>query len=235
MKIAIIDDNAADRKSLHTYIKKFFQEIAEEVTVDSYSEAVSFLKNYNYGYSFIIFDIDMPEISGIDAAKELRKNDPNVVLMFVTNMPQYALEGFAVDAVDYVLKPISYPDFKLKMQKAMRYIKVSEDHSLAISTTEGYVQVLTSDIYYIESQLHYATYHTKQGDYRTRASLRDIEPNLTGLHFVRCSNSYLVNLKYVEAIQGNDVTVAGTPLPISRGKKNSFMSEFTKYAGGIRS
>ncbi len=177
----------------------------------------------------------MPGINGIEAAKKLRQSDPDVVLMFVTNMPQYALDGFAVDAVDYIVKPITYADFKLKMTKAMRYIQVSQDHTLTITTTEGIVRIQSSEIYYIESQLHYVTYHTKRGDYRARASLKDIEPTLSNVHFCRCANSFLVNLKYVTSISGNDVYLQDERISMSRDKKAAFMSAFTKYIGGLRS
>ncbi len=235
MQIAVVDDNVNDRKSVVQYLRKYEQEISDPFVISEFSGSVPFLSSYNYQYDFIIFDIDMPQMNGIEAAKKLRLEDSNVVLMFVTNMPQYALDGFAVDAVDYIVKPISYPDFRLKMQKAMRYIAVSKEHILSIITAEGIIRVSTSDIYYLESRLHYVTFHTKSGEYRARATLRDFESELTGLHFARCNTSFLVNLRYVDNVIGSNVVVSGDALPLSRGKKASFMSAFSKYIGGINS
>ncbi len=233
MKIAIVDDNAIDAKNVQDYITQYLTEIGQTAEVTQFSDAVSFLKEYQCKYDFIVFDIDMPGMSGIEAAKQLRTLDETVVIMFVTNMPQYALDGFAVDAVDYILKPITYAEFRLKMQKALRYIRASQDQMLLINMANGMVQVASSDIYYVESQLHYVIYHTKSGEYRARASLKDIEGKLEKLHFSRCGSSFLVNLRYVESLQGNDVVVAGEPLRISRRKRQEFLSDFTKYMGGL--
>lgn len=233
MKIAIVDDQSRDVIHLEKYFKKYFLEIERDYQVETFSDATSFLTSYTPDFDFVIFDIDMPEINGIDAAKQLRETDPDIVLMFVTNMPQYALDGYSVDAIDYVLKPLSYPDFRLKMQKAMRYIVQDQDPRISINTVNGYRCFHASDIYYIESQLHYLIYHTKNGEFKTRSTLNDIETKLTPCHFARCSVSYLINLKYLESIHGHNILVQGTLLRISRTKKNAFLSTFTKYMGGL--
>ena len=173
-------------------------------------------------------------MSGIDTAKELRKKDSNVTIMFVTNMPQYALEGYSVEAVDYVLKPLSYPDFRLKMKKATRYILRNSVKKVTINTTEdGLITVDSSDIYYVESKLHYIYYHTKKGIYKMRAKLTEVEDILLPYHFARSGGSFLINLTYLEKIDGNEIVVAGETLPLSRRMKASLMRAFTKYIGGI--
>ena len=234
MKIAIVDDNKNDREVLIDFLHKFFAETGEDFSFKEYENANVFLEDYSYHYDFIIFDIDMPGISGIDAAKELRKIDARITIMFVTNMPQYALEGFNVEAVDYVLKPLSYPDFRLKMIKALRYISRNSDKKITINTTDsGLITVNSSDIYYVESKLHYIFYHTKDGVYKMRAKLSEVEDILIPYHFARSGGSFIVNLAYLEKIEGNELVVAGESLPLSRRMKASLMSAFTKYMGGI--
>lgn len=233
MKIAIVDDDPKDRRSVELLVRKYFAEEGQDCDIALFEDAVSFLKSYRYEYQLIILDIDMPGLGGIDASKKLRERDPDVVLMFVTNMPQYALDGFSVDAVDYIVKPVSYPEFRLKMMKAMRYICAGLDRRIAIRTTDGTMQIAASDIRYIESQLHYVIFHTVNGNLRARASLRDIEPKLSDLPFARCSASYLVNLRFVDSMHGDDLVVGGDLLRISRGKKQEFLSAFTRYIGGL--
>lgn len=216
------------------YLSQFFNESGEDYTTSTFEDGVSFLKDYSFSYDFIIFDIDMPQMSGIDTAKELRKKDSNVTIMFVTNMPQYALEGYSVEAVDYVLKPLSYPDFRLKMKKATRYILRNSVKKITINTTEeGLITVDSSDIYYVESKLHYIYYHTKKGIYKMRAKLTEVEDILLPYHFARSGGSFLINLAYLEKIDGNEIVVADETLPLSRRMKASLMSAFTKYMGGI--
>lgn len=234
MNIAVVDDNLNDRKMILDYLSQFFNESGEDYTTSTFEDGVSFLKDYSFSYDFIIFDIDMPQMSGIDTAKELRKKDSNVTIMFVTNMPQYALEGYSVEAVDYVLKPLSYPDFRLKMKKATRYILRNSVKKVTINTTEeGLITVDSSDIYYVESKLHYIYYHTKKGIYKMRAKLTEVEDILLPYHFARSGGSFLINLAYLEKIDGNEIVVADETLPLSRRMKASLMSAFTKYIGGI--
>lgn len=234
MNIAVVDDNLNDRKMILDYLSQFFNESGLDYTTSTFEDGVSFLKDYSFSYDFIIFDIDMPQMSGIDTAKELRKKDSNVTIMFVTNMPQYALEGYSVEAVDYVLKPLSYPDFRLKMKKATRYILRNSVKKVPINTTEeGLITVDSSDIYYVESKLHYIYYHTKKGIYKMRAKLTEVEDILLPYHFARSGGSFLINLAYLEKIDGNEIVVADETLPLSRRMKASLMSAFTKYMGGI--
>lgn len=234
MNIAVVDDNLNDRKMILDYLSQFFNESGVDYTTSTFEDGVSFLKDYSFSYDFIIFDIDMPQMSGIDTAKELRKKDSNVTIMFVTNMPQYALEGYSVEAVDYVLKPLSYPDFRLKMKKATRYILRNSVKKVTINTTEeGLITVDSSDIYYVESKLHYIYYHTKKGIYKMRAKLTEVEDILRPYHFARSGGSFLINLAYLEKIDGNEIVIAGETLPLSRRMKASLMSAFTKYIGGI--
>lgn len=234
MNIAVVDDNLNDRKMILDYLSQFFNESGGDYTTSTFEDGVSFLKDYSFSYDFIIFDIDMPQMSGIDTAKELRKKDSNVTIMFVTNMPQYALEGYSVEAVDYVLKPLSYPDFRLKMKKATRYILRNSVKKVTINTTEeGLITVDSSDIYYVESKLHYIYYHTKKGIYKMRAKLTEVEDILLPYHFARSGGSFLINLAYLEKIDGNEIVVADETLPLSRRMKASLMSAFTKYIGGI--
>lgn len=234
MNIAVVDDNLNDRKMILDYLSQFFNESGEDYTTSTFEDGVSFLNDYSFSYDFIIFDIDMPQMSGIDTAKELRKKDSNVTIMFVTNMPQYALEGYSVEAVDYVLKPLSYPDFRLKMKKATRYILRNSVKKVTINTTEeGLITVDSSDIYYVESKLHYIYYHTKKGIYKMRAKLTEVEDILLPYHFARSGGSFLINLAYLEKIDGNEIVVADETLPLSRRMKASLMSAFTKYMGGI--
>ena len=137
MRIALVDDDRNDRSQLRTYISNYLGEEGADCEIEEFENALTFLSGYAYTFDLVVMDIDMPGLSGIEAARQLREKDPHVTLMFVTNMPQYALEGYAVEAVDYLLKPLSYPDFRLKMQKARRYIARNADLPLALSTSGG--------------------------------------------------------------------------------------------------
>lgn len=233
MRIAIVDDSAADREQLLACLNRYFRETGTQYETTVFKDAAAFLSDYRFTYDFIILDIDMPGLSGIDAAKKLREKDPNVTLMFVTNMPQYAIEAYSVEAMDYVLKPVSYPDFLLKMKKAERYILRNSDAPILLKTSSGPVRCKASEILFVESRSHYLYYHTADGEYRVRGKLSEIESGLLPYHFARAGESYLVNLSHLEAAEGNDIVVGGVRLPVSRRYRSSFFSAFTRYMGGF--
>lgn len=233
MRIAIVDDSQLDVKRLNDYLKRFAEENSLSVQPIAYSNAEQFLADYQFNFDLVIFDIDMPHINGVEAARLLRKKDTNVVLMFVTNMPQYALCGYEVEAVDYVIKPIAYSEFSLKLHKALRYIQRNQDDRITLRTADAFVTLSIREILYVESYLHYLTYHTLRQTYRVRQTLSEAEKSLEKGQFARCNASYLVNLHYVESIEKENVVVAGVSLKISRGKRAEFLNHFNRFLGGI--
>lgn len=233
MRIAIVDDSPEDQAQLASCLTRYFANAGAAYETTFFSDAQAFLKDYHYTFDFIILDIDMPGLSGIEAAKILRDKDPHVTLMFVTNMPQYAIEAYSVEAMDYMLKPVSYPDFCLKMKKAERYILRNADAPVLLQTSEGTVTRRTSQIFYVESRQHYLYYHMKGECLKVRGKLSAIADSLYPYHFARAGESYLVNLAYVQEIEGTDVVVGGDHVPISRRQRTQFLSAFTRYAGGL--
>lgn len=232
MKIAIVEDNLQDAELLKNYLQQYASENDEDYMIHHYLEAAGFLEEGD-DFSLVIMDIDMPGINGIDAAKRMREQGKETVLMFVTNMPQYALQGYSVEAIDYVLKPISYQDFTMKMKKAERYIRQTLDRKLLLQTTAGMVRISARDILYVESSLHYVTFHMESGEeHRLRSKLKEIEEQLPSGSFVRCNASYLVNLRFAEAVEREDALVGGHRLKISRGYRKEFLKRLAQYLGG---
>lgn len=234
MKLAVVDDEKRATDLLKKYIARFERENAVAIQTVAFHNPNDFLNSYSRDYDLVLLDIEMPGLNGIETAKELRRVDSRVVLMFITNMAQYAINGYEVEAVDFVVKPVAYQDFAMKIKKAMRYIERNQDRRIALNTQEGVVHLHVSDIYYIEVVRHYLEYHTVSGNYTVRGVMKETEESLAEYHFVRSNHCYLVNLKYVEAVSGSTVRVAGAPLQISRNKKSEFMTAFTRYIGGIR-
>lgn len=233
MRVAIADDTARDAQRLETYLTRYSKEIGVPLELDVFPNGTQFIDQYQPVYDLVVMDIDMPGLNGVDAARRLRERGDRVVLMFVTNMPQYALAGYEVEAVDYVLKPVSYQDFALKLHKARRYIQRNRDTQVALRDGEGVTAVAVSEILYVEVSRHYLIYHLLDRDIRIRGSIGQAEGLLPSQLFARCNSGYLVNLRHVEAIGKEDVTVGGQRLKVSRGKRLEFMERFTRYLGGM--
>ena len=121
----------------------------------------------------------------------------------------------------------------MKLRKADRYIRRGQDERIALQTADGVVTLSVSALLYVESELHYLNYHTAQGCFRIRGSLREAEAALPAAQFARCNASFLVNLRHVKAIEKENVVVGDERVKISRGKRLEFMDRFTRYLGGM--
>ena len=137
MKVAIVDDELEMRQIMTDYVKRFGEEAGIELETVPFESGGQFLKDYKMIYDIIIFDIDMPGINGIDTARKLRETDTNVTIIFVTNIAQYAINGYEVDAVDYILKPVSYYDFSMKFHRTVAKAAQRKEHIIKVETAEG--------------------------------------------------------------------------------------------------
>ena len=233
IQIAVIDDLKSERETLKSYLERMELEGKQSFSIKYYTCSEEVLADTDSKFDIMIFDIDMPGMNGMDAAREIRKRDNNVVIMFVTNVAQYAINGYEVGAVDYVLKPLSYYDFVMKINRALHKASSNKDSSIVVDSLDGVCSLKISDIVYVEVMLHYVIYHTKSGEYRSRSSMKDVERELYTHNFRRCHKSYLVNLKYVKMIKTLEIEIeSGTILPISRKWKNDFMQEYITYIKG---
>ena len=184
----------------------------------------------NY-YSLILMDIQMQFMDGMTAAEEIRKFDTKVVIMFITNMTNYAIRGYEVDAMDYVLKPVTYFSFARKLERAISRIPQKTGKPVKVNTPDGVVRIDAGDVYYIESEGHNLIYHTSNGTLKERAKMQDAAGKFEPLGFFRSNKGYLVNLEYVEGVKDGCCTIQGEALLISRARKNDFMTALAQYMG----
>ena len=229
MKVAIVEDEKNVSGLLQKYVQKFGEENGEQFKLFPYPDGAAFLTELDQEFNIVLMDIQMPVMDGMRTAKKMRMRDNNASLIFVTNMAQYAVEGYAVDAVDFIVKPVDYFVFALKFEKAVRIQKMRQNDAIVLNTSDGMAKISTSSIRYIEGDLHFVVYHTDKGDFRIRSSMKDAEKRVPQKQFARCSNSFLVNLSRVERIESNSVIVEGNELPISRAKKKQFLDAFSIF------
>ena len=122
-KIAVVEDNTAVREELCGFIAKYAQESGCKLDVTPFADGSQIVEPYRPGFDIIFLDIEMPRLGGMPTAERIRQLDPEVVLIFVTNMAQYAIRGYEVDALDFVLKPVSYYQFSTKLERALQRIQ----------------------------------------------------------------------------------------------------------------
>lgn len=234
IKIAIVDDEKQEQKILVQYYRKLQRELNMELSLVVFSSGEQLLEGFDGSFDLICLDIDMGGMDGVSTAKEIRKMDREVKLVFVTNMAQMAIRGYEVQALDFILKPVQYYAFAMKMQSVLSMIGNDKSRNLVLGTPGGMQKISTADLMYVEVHGHYLDYHARQGVFKQKASLKELEEKLAGLSFKRCNNCYLVNLKYVNGVDKDDVKVGEDWLKISRPRKKEFLQALANYLGGIR-
>ncbi len=233
INVTILEDEPSAAANLKAHIDRFGAENGRAFSVTVFDNAVSLLENYSAEADIVFMDIQMPMMNGMDAARKIRERDTDVVIVFVTNLAQYAIEGYEVGAYDFVLKPVRYDAFAMKMERLCRMIDHKADSdTLVFSGKGGMRRVGTGEITYIEVSNHDMTVHTENGEFRVRGSLSSMKAKLDEKHFVLCNSCYLVNLAYVKCVEGECVVVGRDRLRISQPKRKSFLGEVAKYLGG---
>ncbi|MDO5405749.1 MAG: LytTR family DNA-binding domain-containing protein [Eubacteriales bacterium] len=231
LNVAVVDDEKSCTELLISYLAQFAAEKKREIHTEVFYSGEELLNRYQPQYDIILLDIEMGEMDGMETARQLRSLDQDVVLVFITNMAQYAINGYEVGALDYVLKPITYYTFSVRFERAISRIRKRRPEEFLLPLPEGMQRVRVDQIYYVEVENHTLHYHTRDGVLMVRGSLQSVEEKLKDSHFVKCNHWYLVNLRHVTGIRKNMVCVAGDMLEISRRNKTAFLSALTDYMG----
>lgn len=226
--IAIVEDNREQAAALEGHIKAYAADHKLSVSVSIFYEPITFLEKYS-PFHIVYMDIMMPLLNGMDAAKLLREKDEKVILIFVTTMRQYAIQGYEVAASDFIVKPISYPEFALKFTKVLTRLEYVMPPDVLVRTDTSFVRLSPRDIRYVEVKGHHCVYHTTSGEYRQYQTMKSAESALAGQDFVRCNSFLLVNLAHVGRIDGMNVIVGGEPLQISHPKRKAFTDAFVRF------
>lgn len=230
LKIAICDDDALQREYLRELLATWAKRNRHLVTVKTYSGAKPFLFDYDGGQDFdiLLLDIEMPEINGIEIAKQVRAENSAVQIIFVTGYYQYFSDGFDVSALHYLLKPIDGAKLYPVLDKAVDNLSYRQ-RSVLISTPDGEHKVSLADICFAEAENVYVNVHTTRGTYRTRMTLSRFSEQLDDTFF-KVHRSYTVSLKYIKKITRNEVTMTGgETVPLSRGMYDALHSALIKY------
>lgn len=233
-RILIIEDSDEAANTLQSHIDRYAAETGIECSVTRKISAFDLAGGDEAHYDLIFLDIELPGINGMEAAESMREHDPETPIIFVTNLAQYAVHGYAVDALDFVVKPVEYYDFKLRMDKAMRKIWRTEQRSLSIPTDSGFRVVSVTDIAYIDVANHDLAYHLANGEtIIVRGTLSKTESSLDGTTFVRISNNCLANMAHIKEIKGTDIHMAnGDVIYFSRSRRKPALETIARYLGG---
>lgn len=231
IKIAIVEDSKAEREKLEKYLETFSGEVKIDFKNSFYENAKIFLGSFASQFDLILMDIAMPEINGMEAVTTVRKTDKTVTIIFVTNLAQFAVKGYEVNAFDFIVKPIGYSDFRFKMARFLSSFQAKEETKIIVDVKGKKIALATKDIRYVEVMSHTTTYHTINGNYEVYGSMKTAEEALPSSSFVKCNNCYLVNLRYVDGVEGYTAILNEDHLIISHPRKKEFISALNRYFG----
>lgn len=230
-RVAIVEDVPSDSAQLQKHLTRYQDEHGVEFETQAFGNGLSFIVDYKPVYDVILMDIELPRMNGIEVARKLRETDEDVSLIFVTGMAKYAIEGYSVRALDFILKPVEYTDFSLKLKKALEHRDRFRKNELILNAANRMHRLRIDDIYYVEVMNHTLVYHTRQGDIAERGVIKDREHLLEQYGFARCNNSFLVNLRYVQSMTAGTIVIQNRSIPIGRTKKKEFLRRLTEFMG----
>ena|SRR5688572_4600302 len=227
----IIDDEPLARKGLKEYIAD--TEILN--LVGEFDNAMKAADTIAKGEVQLLFlDIQMPRITGLEFFRTLH-NPPPVI--FTTAFPQYALDGFEVNALDYLVKPISFERFFKAVMKAKEFYEIREQNLAANTETASHfyikadsklIKIKFEDILYAEALQNYVVIHTQDKKYITYLTFRSVEEYLPPAQFVKTHKSYIVAASRIDSIEGNEIRIGQHSIPISRNLKDEVMERLLK-------
>lgn len=233
IRVALVEDDSNFRKELISYLAQYEKESNQKINITTFTDGDEIVEEYKAEYDIILMDIEMKFMDGMTAAEKIREVDSEVVIIFITNMPQFVMKGYTVDALDYVLKPITYFAFSQKIERAITRMKKRNERFLTIAIKGGMLKLNVSKIYYIEVQNHDMIFHTADGEYITKRTMREIEEVLKEEPFFRCNKCYLINLEYVHSIMNNDVVVGNDTVQVSRSRKKALLDALNDYINEV--
>lgn len=231
--VALVEDDPKCRAQILDYLDHYSKDSGETFKTASFEDGDGIISGYQAQYDVILMDIQMRFVDGMTAARIVRELDDQVLIIFLTSLAAYAVKGYEVDALDYLVKPVSYPAFAKSMERAMVRLRRRVKRYVLISGKGGTQRIDCAKIYYIEANDHNLRYHTADGELTATGTMKEVEDNLADSWFFRCGKGLLVNLEHVDGISERDAVIHGKTVQVSRSKRKEFLVAFNRYINEV--
>ena len=231
INIAVVEDSIDDLNNCLSLLDKYSKEKKVQFDIQTFESGDAFLMRFKSQFDFIILDINLSAMNGIDVARSVREKDEEVIIMFATNLAKYATNGYEVDAIDFALKPLTYASFYLRLERVMKKLNKKSDSFLVVPSDGGFSKINVNDVLYVEVISHDIIFHMMSGqNITTSGTLKKYDEKLKDLWFIRCNSCYLVNAHKIKRVEKLDIQLVNDEIiAISHPKKKSFMERFKKY------
>ncbi len=242
IQVAIVEDEVLQSEKLEKLLSRYAAEKGVGFEVKSFIDGEKLFETGIKNYDLLFLDIELsPKDSlsgankkenGMKIAEKIRAEGLDTPIVFVTNLAQYAVDGYSVGALDFILKPVAYESLKIKMDRIIDKLFSLRDKTITLKTGSSIRSIAVVDIKFIEVSGHRTTIHAKEENFDTYVPLSVIEREINDKKFVRCNVCYLVNLAFVTKVDGNVISVGDDEIIISRSKKKEFVTALNKFLGG---
>lgn len=233
ISIAACDDEEQILKQLNQYIVKYNKTrnlVLKQMLFKNEKELLDFnLSNID----ILLLDIQLRETNGLQIAKKLRETNQEILIIFITNFVQYAIDGYEVKAFNFLKKPITYERFQDVIDDAVSKVSQRKADFITVNSVSGVRKVLTNDIIYCETYKGHVLMHIKNREtIESYSSMGKTEKLLTEKNFFRCHTAFLINFFYIKNILQKDLILEDdTCIPISKYRKKSLLNAITNYWG----
>ena len=224
LRIAIVEDEDNFARELEEYLGRYAEETSREIRVTRFRDGEEIAGNYGGGFDLLLMDIQMKFMDGMTAAERIRRRDPEVIIIFITNRADYAVRGYEVDALDYVVKPLEYFSFSQKLDRAAKRLEMRSVHYIPLYADGGVYKVAVRQILFVESERHNLHFHLTSGELISRMNMGEAEEMLRDFGFFRCGKGYLINLDKVDSYADGICRIGSYSVPVSRSNKKEFMT-----------
>ncbi len=236
--VVILEDRPSDSQRLESFIQKYASEKELQVEVSIFSEGSKLIEEYDNRFDVLFVDIELPGISGMKTAEKVREKDSVIPIIFTTNMAQYAVQGYEVAALGFMLKPIPYFQFEKYFSKAVAKCKKNrellETSMLSLGNNRMFKYVSVDEIVYIIKDRNYIEYHFVNHEFfRERGTFRDVLPKFEKTSIKQISSGCMVNLRYVQKKNVNDVYVMDMVFSVTMPYRKSFTQDLMDYMRGV--
>lgn len=231
MQIAIVEDNPSEQQQLNDLLKQYASTRKVKMQVLVFSDGEEILHRGTTGLDAILLDIQMAHIDGMTAAQRIRETDSNVPLIFVTNMVNCAVQGYRVEALDFLVKPVEYALLEKALDRAVARRAQAEPKYLYLRTGKELHRLDIRHLIYAESQNHKLLLQTDTEPIQYTGSLRTLEKEIGPYGFFCCHAAYLINLECVECIDGSDIIVNGYRIPVSKHRRKQLLEQLASRWG----